>query len=782
MSSTTKIPDRAPSASANLQKQIKKYLPEKAYFILVAVLVLLSAIVCFDFSPKPTQVLEGEIAPSDIYAGVPFLFEDKDATLQKREQVAKLQPLLCEIAESPIPRLQKALEDIFMQASVAKSEGQLENLQKRLSVEWQEDLAPDVVEAFAMPAVQSLAMVKIVPGIEPYLKAGVLPDLSHLKDFNGLVGIHVRQTSSSSAPLPEDFVIREASGLYDITELKSTVVHMIQEIPDITDVEKKALGQLFLFVLEPSILPNFELTNERMAALRESIEPVIQRIQKGEILVRQGEKVTRDQQLKVQAFTEKKNNRFDASLFLGLASSGILLSFGLLFSPSAAKGNPMQRRDFIFIASLVVFFVLLAKGLFLLGALISESVPTFDPKTLAYAVPVAGAAGLSGLIFTTRRYLVTGLLLAFYCCMVFSGGVGLFLYYFLGAMWGTWLIARSYTRQEMFINILPLTAGLVLLWFGSTFVEGGLSSRYLGELLATVGSGMLSLLVLFSIAPVLELVFNYTTRFRLMELLNLEQPLLQDLMLNAPGTYHHSLIVANMVEAGAKSIGAHSLICKVAALYHDIGKISKANYFIENQLGTENPHEQLSPPMSALILISHTKHGAEIAEQNHLSKEICDIIKQHHGTGLIRYFYQKALHIGGTPPKIEDFCYPGPKPQTREAGIVMLADAVEASSRTLVNPTPHRLKAHIETVIRNINADGQLDETDLTFKDLSKVADSFNKILRGIFHHRIVYPNQENEKGSTAAKVTPAPAQDAAPRNQTTVMRGHIKVVQKVQG
>jgi putative nucleotidyltransferase with HDIG domain len=343
-------------------------------------------------------------------------------------------------------------------------------------------------------------------------------------------------------------------------------------------------------------------------------------------------------------------------------------------------------------------------------------------------------------------------------------GIGLFLFYFLAYLWNTWLINRTYSRQDLVKSVLPLLAGLFALWLGSTFLQGGPYTRYLPEALSLIAHAILSLLLTVALAPVIELVFNYTSRSRLMELLNLEQPLLRELMLKAPGTYHHSLIVSNMVEAGAKTVGAHSLLAKVAALYHDIGKTPKAAYFIENQNPEENPHNKLAPSMSALILISHVKQGVEMAARGHLGREVTEIIRQHHGTSRIQYFYQKALQqTDAAPPKEEDFCYPGPRPQSSEAALIMLADAAEASSRTLDDPTPHRLRQHISTIIKAIHASGQLDETELTFRDLDKLADTFSSALRGIFHHRVSYPDKTAKDKAEVPKSAPAEELPPAP-------------------
>jgi putative nucleotidyltransferase with HDIG domain len=249
--------------------------------------------------------------------------------------------------------------------------------------------------------------------------------------------------------------------------------------------------------------------------------------------------------------------------------------------------------------------------------------------------------------------------------------------------------------------------------------------------------------MVLGMAPIIESLFGYTTDIKLLELANLDHPLLKDLILQAPGTYHHSIIVGSLVEAGAKSIAANPLLARVSAYYHDIGKLKKPLYFIENAGGMENKHDHLTPTMSSLILTSHVKDGVELAHENRLGERIVHIIQQHHGTSLISYFYQKAKEKEN--PEMDsidekDFRYPGPKPQTKEAGIVMLADAVEAASRTLSEPTPSRIKGLVQRIVNNIFLDGQMEECELTLKDLQKIEESFSRILTAYFHQRIDYP------------------------------------------
>jgi putative nucleotidyltransferase with HDIG domain len=262
--------------------------------------------------------------------------------------------------------------------------------------------------------------------------------------------------------------------------------------------------------------------------------------------------------------------------------------------------------------------------------------------------------------------------------------------------------------------------------------------------------GIFAGILVTGLTPLVEMFFGYNTDIKLLELATMDQPLLKDLMVQAPGTYHHSIIVGNMVEAAAKSIGANSLLAKVAAYYHDIGKIKKSLYFIENQFDCENRHEKLAPSMSSLILIAHVREGSELARQHRLGKDIVDIITQHHGKSFISFFYKKAVEArekmksnrgADLPPiNMDDYRYPGPKPQTKEAGLVMLADVVEAACRSLSDPTPARIQGMVNRLINNIFSDGQLDECELTLKDLHSIAKHFNLILATVHHKRIEYP------------------------------------------
>jgi putative nucleotidyltransferase with HDIG domain len=305
------------------------------------------------------------------------------------------------------------------------------------------------------------------------------------------------------------------------------------------------------------------------------------------------------------------------------------------------------------------------------------------------------------------------------------------------------------SERGRFIMAALLTALVnCLTLFGIYLMRGGfIETQLYHDLAAAALSGLLSGVLASGLVPFLEMASGFSTNLKLMELGNLNRPLLQELMLAAPGTYHHSVIVGSMVEAAAEAIGANPHLARAGAYYHDIGKIRKPLYFIENQTG-ENKHETLTPTMSVLVLVGHVKDGAEMARAKGLPKEVVDIVEQHHGTSLMSFFYHKAMeNRGPNSPEINegDFRYPGPKPSSKEAGLVMLADICEAATRSLTEPTPAKIQELIRTLLNRTFNDGQLDSSDLILKDVTETMKVFANILVGIYHHRIAYPVMTRE-------------------------------------
>jgi len=255
-------------------------------------------------------------------------------------------------------------------------------------------------------------------------------------------------------------------------------------------------------------------------------------------------------------------------------------------------------------------------------------------------------------------------------------------------------------------------------------------------------NGIISSFIVLATLPLFEIAFKTVTNVSLLELADFNHPLLQRLVQEAPGTYHHSLVVGNLADAACKAIGAHALLARVGAYYHDIGKLSKPGYFTENQGVSGSKHDALTPTMSKLVIMNHVKEGIELAQKSNLNPPIIDFIQQHHGSSLVYYFYRRALeHLEEDQTvKEEGFRYPGPKPKTKETAIVLLADSVEAASRALREPSPSKIEEVVHKIINNKFIDGQLDECDLTLKDLEKIAAVFIHVLGGMYHSRVSYP------------------------------------------
>ena len=307
-------------------------------------------------------------------------------------------------------------------------------------------------------------------------------------------------------------------------------------------------------------------------------------------------------------------------------------------------------------------------------------------------------------------------------------------------------IRRPRHRSEFFKTVLYLLITYTILIFIFESFNVSASEKLLNVLGFGWANAVLSPLLAIGILPVFESLFGFTTNVTLLELSDLNNPLLKRLALEAPGTYHHSFLVGSLAEAAAKAINANPLLARVGAYYHDIGKMEIPEYFVENQLGIKSKHESLSPTMSAIILTSHLKKGRAIGEEADLPDEVLNFIEEHHGTMVMNYFYNKATEMGIENVSIDDFRYPGPKPQVRETAIVMLADSVEAASRTLTDPKPARIRNLVQNIINDRFASGELEECPLTLKDLAAIRESFTQILIGVFHHRVEYPEREGEE------------------------------------
>jgi putative nucleotidyltransferase with HDIG domain len=472
-------------------------------------------------------------------------------------------------------------------------------------------------------------------------------------------------------------------------------------------------------------------------------------VKKGEVVVREGQKITPEDAQKIAALREVQKERTPITrqiifLFLIIFS---LVTIVFEYADRNIKKFSLSEKDLIFAVLLTTFMVLLIKASLMI---FDRLTPDFAPD-LFYLFPIFLFGIVMRIILFSEAVFVFSTILGVAVALTAENGLSIFAYAFLGNLVAAYFSGQVEKRSTV------LGAG-VFAAFVMSFVVAlfhVMLGNPLGDLPLKVAfiilGGIASSLMAAGLLPLIEHAFDYTTNFKLLELANLEHPLLEQMMVQAPGTYHHSIVVGNLCRAAAEAIGAHPILTRVAAYYHDIGKLKMPHYFIENRRGFEDAHKNLSPSMSSLIILSHVKEGVELAEKYRLGRTICEIIQQHHGTSLVSYFYKRAKDM--EEPELsqieeKDFRYAGPKPQTKEAGIVMLADAVEAASRTLEDPTPKRIETHVQDIIEQIFLDGQLDECELTLKDLHAIQKNFITLLIGIFHQRIEYPERTEDDGA----------------------------------
>ena len=358
-----------------------------------------------------------------------------------------------------------------------------------------------------------------------------------------------------------------------------------------------------------------------------------------------------------------------------------------------------------------------------------------------YGIPIAAGAMLVVLLFDFHTAIVISFVISLLIGL-WQADASFTLYAFVSSLTAAFSVINCKRRTAIIkggvlvlgVNLMTLTT---ILLFKGVLLTAFASYAFMFSAVSVV----LVVAVVSLMLPLLENAFKVTTNISLLELLDLDHPLMKNLMISAPGTYHHSIIVGNLVESCAELVHVNPLLARVGAYYHDIGKAKMPEYFIENQSGRANKHEKLTPHMSSMILTSHVKEGVEMAKEHKLPEEIIEIIEQHHGNSLIKYFYEKAKdEAGGEAPSEEVYRYPGPSPQSRTAALIMMADAVEAASRVLTEPTAARINILVNKVINHIFLTGQLEECELTFKDISAIKKRFNYILNGILHKRVNYP------------------------------------------
>lgn len=432
----------------------------------------------------------------------------------------------------------------------------------------------------------------------------------------------------------------------------------------------------------------------------------------------------------------------DPSFFMGSFLIAVALYFIFFKDIKRYKPAYINERKMVFLLGLLMVSTLFVGRVFdYLNTGMNRGLGFPDSIAAMFGTPIPVGAMLVALIFDFHTALIFSLVICLLTGVSFHS-LYLPVYVFIGSLTAAFSVMRCKKRSALIkgglhVSIVNIVvAGMILLLTSYLFSVIAPAAIFFAAISGFFVSAIVSIML-----PVLEYSFGISTDISLLELMDLDQPLMRNLMISAPGTYHHSVIVGNLAEAAAEAVGANPLLARVSSYYHDIGKVKMPEYFIENQPAVAGRHDRLAPHMSAIILVSHVKEGVDLARQYKLPKSVIDIIQQHHGTRLMCFFYQKAKdQAAGGAINEEDYRYPGPKPRTRVAALVMMADAVEAAARALTAPTPARISALVEKIINDIFIDGQIDECELTLKDISEIKRRFTHVLTSIFHKRIEYP------------------------------------------
>ena len=490
-------------------------------------------------------------------------------------------------------------------------------------------------------------------------------------------------------------------------------------------------------------------TNTRIDDAAEQVAPRSRTLRRGQVLVRRGDRVSPEVAQTLRVIDQQRQEVTEYSKVLGVGLLVLLVvaswwPIQQVFGGAAAEVR--QRLSMIFI--LLMLFTALNRLMVFLAEAVSRSVQGQTLSNLdsyLWGLPFAAGPAMVLLLMGLSPALIFAVGAAVMAGILLDGQFTMTIFALVSGIAGV-LASRRFTERSA-VSHVGLTVGLAnaIAFLILELYRDGLPEQPETILFAAGCSfvgGLLSVAVVTSLLPLLEGLLGVTTDQRLLELSNQNLPLLKRLSLEAPGTYQHSLAVSNLVEAGADAVGANALLLRVCAYYHDIGKLVKPQYFVENQRGV-NPHDELSPSMSSLVIQSHVKEGIEMAREAKLPMPIRQGIATHHGTKLIRYFFYKAQELaveGKSEVRESDYRYPGPKPHTKELGVLLLADAVEAAARTIEQPTPTRLQGMIKKIVDDALEDGQLDHSELTFSELDKVASAFLWVLTNMYHHRIDYP------------------------------------------
>jgi len=549
--------------------------------------------------------------------------------------------------------------------------------------------------------------------------------------------------NSKDADELEKFIKATMTTLYDLTTINENKPEEIVMARGIIATAfnnsnfPKDIREIGMSIANVEVYPNTiydkKSTDLLISEARNNVKPVM--IKKDQIIVKDGEPITAEQRAVLESLGLLDNtNNFEWSLYLSLAALVclvILLQWYYLYKYHIKIFNDIKKIIMLNILSIIA--ILLARVLGIISL---------------FVIPLACVPMLMAILINDEAAIALNILNCILISVAVNFNFEITILAVLNSIVGVMLLKKMQQRNDILYSSIFIATINLMVYLSMGF----LLSNSIVDVLKKAGmvyfASLISGVLTIGFLPFFESFFDIVTTVKLLELSNPNHPLLKRLLLEAPGSYHHSVLVANLAEVAAETVGANPVLARASAYYHDIGKIKRPYFFKENQLGNDNPHDKITPNLSTLIIISHVKDGLELAKEYKIPKVIQDAIGQHHGTTLVKYFYVTMKNSSDNPDEIkeEDFRYKGPNPESKEAAIIMLADAVEAAVRSILNPTKGKIEEMVNNLIKSRLNEGQLNDCDLTLKDLEKIRAAFLKVLSGIYHERIEYPSEKWQK------------------------------------
>jgi len=678
---------------------------------------------------QASEVATGRIAERDIVVDRDFLYVDETATRLKQEARAALVPPVFTLNEG-VSAESLARFDAFagLVTRLAREGVSADRIYLKVQVDFPGRFRAQDIRLLAGRADAALTLDGSRQLLETALAAGIINLQAHRQEIQNAGSIElwrIRDNRVQTEEVPLDRI----AGADDVPAVwQGRALELARD-----DGERRVmLAVLDAFGAENAFYDT-ENTDLHRARARSEVEPVTERLSRGQVLVRRGDVITESTALRVKALGEFERT-VNVNQILGsamLLAGCLALAAGLLSTGFLGSAAPLGQQ--LLLAAMSVLLVATGAGIARFAAM-----PSWLPLTVA--LPVGAVSMVAAVVVSAPAAVVVALTASLALILLSGVPSTAFVFGILSGAAGAAMAVRAARRIDLVKAGLQLSIVDALIAAAVGLLTNLEPARFAALIGWGAANGFLCGILALGFLPIVEHLLNAPTRFRLMELSDLNAPIFRRMLARAPGTYTHSIAVANLAESACEAIGANALLARVSAYYHDIGKIEQAEYFIENQRA-QNKHDELTPSLSVAVIKSHVRIGIEKARALSLPQAIVDIIAQHHGRGLITYFYHRAITQEREPAvSRDDYSYPGVRPRSREAAVLMLADAVEAASRVLKRPTEARLERFVQETVEEKLASGELGDSGLTLRDLETIRRSFVRVLEGQYHARIEYP------------------------------------------